>query len=369
MHILVAFPLDDATEQDILLANVRKGLGSSGKDCDLLPSPALESEPIDCLFDAEERLCSLESIVQDTIKKYRTSYRLMHQTDLVDTHILGKTFDHFIKSFQWDSSKYPLGTRMNNLLSQMEEEVKDAIEAHKSKDNSYSEEKRKKEALQRKNTGLISDLDINHYLYKHKPEDVSNTFFKKYYVGVRDRLKEKDISALSQINKLFIESRTLLEKCKDGELYEILGSIEDEEEITKEIEFLGYLVKRQTIPVEEYSKQEEEEEQSLLRISEIEEIFTRMILARLQQLYSLLIHVKQLGLNIEAILRFGLPSTFCVFVVEYRSLSKILEKWKKISKSWKHSNRLTQVSKEILTEENEPVFDFIYKTIDDFRMK
>ncbi|OAG31734.1 V-type H+-transporting ATPase subunit C [Nematocida displodere] len=367
MHILVSLPLDEPVEEDILLSNVRRGLGSSGKDCDSLALPGIESESIDCLFDAEERVSALETLAQDTIRKYLAAYNAISEAPVSDTQILGKTFDHFLKTFAWNSTKYPQSTKITDLLSSMEQELATAIEAYSEKNRMYLNEKKKKEALSRRRSGSIYDLDINTIAYK-EGELTANSFFRKYYLGIREKLREKDVEKLESIEGLFVESRNCVFKGTDGEVYEILGRSGAKEEVLKDLEKQGYYVKEQAETYAEYLKLCEQDEEALVQFEQVRNAVFLLVSANLQKLYGLLVHTKHLGVYIESILRFGLPSTFCFFILEFKNQGKVLSKWKKLAKTWKYSKRVTTVDKKISSSSAESVYDFVYKIVAGFEM-
>lgn len=363
MHIFVSFPLDDLVSENAILSNVRKGLGSLGKDCDLLTLPTIENESIDCLFDAEERVLALERLLEDVMHKYIAAYETLTPEPISDTVLFGKTFDHFIKSFRWDSIKYPLSSKMSSILGRMEEEVAESIEALKSKESISAEEIKKKEAISNKTEDLhIYDVDIDELEYEEK-EKVSTPFFKKYYIGVLGKLREKEIETLSEIEGLFIESRALVKKCADGEIYEALGKIDMEKELINTIEKNGFIVKKHKYSEEEYRKNKEKKEEVEAHIKEIETSFKEMIQGRLSRMHTLLLHVKHIGLYIESVLRYGLPSMFCIFIMENRNMVKVMQKWKKIASTWKYSNRISSSEKTPAGKSSKSGYDFVYKTV------
>ncbi|KAI5190269.1 V-type H+-transporting ATPase subunit C [Nematocida minor] len=369
MHIFVSFPLDDSANEDVILSNIRKGLGSVGKDCDLLTLPIIESESIDCLFDAEERVLALERLVEDVIRKYITSYTLINPAGITDTVVLGKSFDHFLKSFQWDSAKYPLSSRMSEILGSMEEEAMEAMDALKEKEAAYAEEKKRKEQITHsREDAQIYDVDIDAIEYS-SDEEICAPFFKKYYIGVNEKLREKDIEALSEIDGLFIESRKLVKKCSDGEIYESLGRADIEEEIAKNIEECGFIVRKPQFTKEAYHQKKEKDEEIAQHIKEMESLFSEMIIGRLPRIHTLLLHVKHIGLYIESVLRYGLPSMFCVFILENKNMAKVMQKWKKLSASWKYSSRMSAGEKSSMSRSAESMYNFVYKTVGEFNLE
>lgn len=367
MHIFVSLPVDESVGEDILLSNVRKGLGSLGKDCDLVSLPKIENESIDCLFDSEERVLAIEHLLEDVIRKYSTSYASLSLAQLTDSVVLGKSFDHFLKSFKWDNLKYPLSAKMSDLLQSMENEIMDAMETLKEKESTYNEEKRRSNMSSLGEQNGIYETDIDELVHGDK-EEMCAPFLKKYYIGVHEKLREKDIETLSSIDGLFIESGKLVKSCPDGEIYESLGRSDIEEEITKEIEKNGYIVRKPRFTEEEYLQQKREEGEVVEHLKETESEFERLILGRLPRLYTLLLHVKHISLYIESVLRYGLPSTFCFFIVENKNTAKVIQKWKKLSASWKYSKRLSAVEKTSISEDNASLHDFVYKMIGDFNL-
>lgn len=363
MHIFVSLPLDGLVGEDVILSNVRKGLGSLGKDCDLLTIPTIESESIDCLFDAEERVLALDKLLEDVMRRYIASYSALSSEPIDETVILGKTFDHFIKSFRWDSVKYPLSSKMSFILERIEEEVMEYIDALKEKDSAWSEEVKKRDTVLNKKEDIhMYDVDIDALEY-NKEEKVDVPFFKKYYIGVHEKLREKEIETLSKIEGLFIESRKLVQKCIDGEIYEALGQIDIEKEITHKIEQSGFIVKKHKYTEEEYRKKKEADQEIEEQIKTIEVSYREMIQGRLPRIHTLLLHVKHIGLYIESVLRYGLPSMFCVFIMENKNMGKVLHKWKKISATWRYSSRMSNSDKSAPPHNSKSGYDFVYKTV------
>ncbi|OAG30610.1 V-type H+-transporting ATPase subunit C [Nematocida sp. ERTm5] len=368
MHIFVSFPVDEEVSDELILSNVRKGLGSLGKDCDLLSFPKIESDSIDCLFDSEERILTIENLLEDIIRKYNTTYHALTQKVLVDTDVLGRGFDHFLKSFSWDSIKYPLTLKMPELLSIIENEIMEAIEALKEKEKTYTDEK-KHRAETASIVCRMYDADIDEIEHMTVDDEACGPFFKRYYIGVYDKLRDKDIETLSSINGLFIESGKMVKKCDDGEIYQSLGRNDCEEDIIKSLEEHGFIAAQPKYTKEEYLRQKEEEKESAAHLMETECEYERLILGRLPSLYTLLLHVKHLGLYIESVLRYGLPATFCFFTLESKHGNKVIHKWKKLAASWKYSNRIAAVEKTTISEDNAALHDFVYKMIGDFNLE
>ncbi|KAI5159675.1 V-type H+-transporting ATPase subunit C [Nematocida ausubeli] len=368
MHIFVSFPVDEHANEEFLLLNVRKGLGSLGKDCDLLTFPKMESDSIDCLFDSEERIVAIENLLEDIIRKYSVSYHALTGRILVDSIVLGKSFDHFLKSFQWDCVKYPLTLKTPELLSIIESEMMEAMEALKEKEKIYAEEK-KQHAQKTTAKPRMHDVDIDELEHMSTSEEACASFFKKYYIGVYDRLRDRDIEILSTINGLFIESGKLVQTCEDGEIYESLGRCDCEEEIMRSLEANGYISRKSKLTKEQYMHQKEERKESAVHLKETECEYERLILGRLPSLYTLFIHIKHLSLYIESVLRYGLPCTFCFFTLESKHGGKMIQKWKKLAATWKYSKRMAVVEKTSISEGNEALHDFVYKMIGDFNLE
>ncbi|KAH9385464.1 V-type H+-transporting ATPase subunit C [Nematocida major] len=368
MHIFVSLPVDEPVSEDVLLFNVRKGLGSLGKDCDLLSLPKIESESIDCLFEAEERTITIERLLEDVIRKYHASYFALAGAALTDSVVLGKSFDHFLKSFTWDDAKYPLCCRMSELLGKMESEVSDSIDALKKKEKTYLDEKKRSASVAHPEVERkMHDVDLDEIVHTDN-EVLCAPFLKKYYIGVYGKLRDRDVDALSKIDGLFIESGKLVEKCADGEIYVSLGRNDIEEEITQQVEKSGYIVRTPRLTKEQYLLKKEEQGEIAQQLKETECTYERLILGRLPRLYILLLHVKHIGLYIESVLRYGLPSSFCFFILENKSTAKVIQKWKKLAASWKYSDRLSAVEKTAISKDNESLHDFVYKLIGCFNL-
>lgn len=365
MHVLVSLPLDEPVEEDLLLANVRKGLGSSGKHCDALSPPPIEDESIDCLFEAEERVSTLENLVQDAIRRCISSCSDDENAVIADNIILGKTFDHFLKSFKWQTARYPLSIRVTELLSLMEQEISAAIQGHRKKSKEYEEEKKRKEEIRARASGSIYSADINKIAYR-KSKEIVNSFFTNYYICVREKMRPRDIAVLQDVDGLFIETKECVYTGTDGEIYQVLGRAENPDAVLRDLEKLGYATKSPTCSREAYRKVLEEEKAIEEKCRAAQESLRLFVSGKLGGLYSLAVHAKHLGLYIESMLKFGPPSSFCFFVVEYKSLSKVLGKWRNIAKTWKYSSRLEAASKHPHPFGHEQVYAFAYRTIDDF---
>ncbi|KAI5185279.1 V-type H+-transporting ATPase subunit C [Nematocida homosporus] len=364
MHILVSLPLDTPVEADILLANVRQGLGSVGKNCELLPLFTIEGESIDCLFECEERVSLLEELIQDCIKRYLVTGASLSKEPVSGLSLLGKTFDHFLKSFQWDRTAYPLSLKMSDLLLLLEQEAKTAVDLFREKDKQYTEQKKKMAAVNRVSISIY-DVDINKVAYdQEKEEQASSSFFDKYYVCVRDKFREKDAVALEKVEGLFIESRQLVAKCTDGEVYEVLGQHTAPEQVYKAIETAGYYTKRPSLTREEYLAQVAQEKDVEADFLRVEDSVRAMVRGKTPRLFLLLVHVKVLALYIESLLRFGFPGTFGFFIVEAPAVQKVLSKWKRVGKAWKYSKRVQSAESAHLVGESEPIYDFVYRVVD-----
>ncbi|KAI5192007.1 V-type H+-transporting ATPase subunit C [Nematocida sp. AWRm77] len=366
MHILVSLPLDEPVDASMLLENTRKGLGSSGKDCDAFFFPEMNSESMNAMFDAEERVASLEMLVQDALHKYLPIYIRAHadKASGIDVHILGKTFDHYLKSFKWDGARYPLGIKLGDLLSIMEQEVSFIVDAFIEKNKQRTEEL-KKQKPEKKKAESIRTIDINPIAYGEDAK-IENSFLKMYYIGVKEKFREKDLQVLTETEGIFIESKTLVAKCFDGEVYSVLGRIDTEERVVKELESKGYCVRKEMSSAEEYRKTCGEEKERAVRLGRAEEALQKVVDGNIERLYVLFIHINYLGLYIESILRFGLPSLFCFFVLRGRSQHKLMDKWEKVSKTWKHSKRVVPVNT-LFAHSREHMYDFVYRTIEEFQ--
>jgi len=367
MHILVALPLDTLVDKELVLSCVRKELGSCGHACTMFMLPEIQSGSIDSLFDAEERIRDLERLTQDAIKKHLSTYSELSSSRVTDHLVLNRSFDYFVKSFAWNEAKYPLTANITSLISSMEQEMGSLTEAYAKRHKQYAEELAAKETVEKKASGSMYDVDVNAAAYREEEEAISN-FFKRYYIGVREKLKEKDVEALKHIDGLFIESRALVFRCIDGEIYEVLGRKDISDQITREIEGEGYCVKRYFRTREEYMGQHCEEEKCVCRFEEVKESMYKIVSSNAPKLYQILMHVNYLGLYIESILRFGTPATFGCFTVDFKYRAKILGKWKRVSKGWKYSRRVGAVEKELQYGENEVVYDFVYRIVEDFEV-
>lgn len=363
MHILVSLPLDEPVPEDLLLANIRSGLGGAGKDCDAFAFPEMKSESMDALFDAEERLKSLDGLVQDAIRKYLPVYLAAHPKGAAETAILGKTFDHYLKSFKWDGGKYPLEIKLGELLGVMEQEVSFIVDAFTEKNRQYSEEL-KRQKPEPKKAASIRTLDINAIAYRAENQ-LHNSFLKKYYIGVKEKLREKDLQALGGVDGLFIESRVLVSKCFDGEIYAVLGRIDTEEQLVRELEAKGYCVRQEAASAEAYQRACAEAEAGSARLAKAEQALRQVVSGNIQKLYVVFFHVSYLGLYVESILRFGPPAVFCFFILGGKSRHWLLEKWKKIAKTWKYSKRVVPVNP-LLVRGSEHVYDFVYRELAEF---
>ncbi|KAI5170630.1 V-type H+-transporting ATPase subunit C [Nematocida sp. LUAm3] len=368
MHILVSLPVDEEVEEDLLLRNVRKGLGSVGGNCSSLPLLEMKSDSIDCLFDSEERILSLEALVQDIVRNHLHVYSEISRERLTDTFVLGKTFDHFLKTFQWSNSLYPLSMNMMDLLTLLEQEAGSYAALFNEKNKQYLDMKKKSEILRREIDSIYT-VDVNALAYREDKVPVPNHFFQGYYLGVKEKLRDKDLLQLEEIEGLFVESRVPVAKGKDGEIYEIFGRSEGVSDIMEEIEKKGFWVRVPSCTEKEFRKRKEEEKEVLMHFEEVKSSVIEMVNGCIQRVFVLLVHIKYLALYIESLLRFGLPTTFRFFVVEIGSLSKCLSKWKRLTKTWKYSKRITETNKILLSGENERIYDFVYRVIYGFNVE
>lgn len=361
MHVFVSLPLDARVEEDVLLANIRKGLGPSGKNCDTFFLPPIEPGSIDSLFDAEEKATCLEALLGGICRSYFSVHAEISSTPLSSTGVLGKSFDHFVKSFKWQTDMYPPSASMLQVLGSIKEEADMLLEQFKEKSKQHAEDKKRASFYFTDNASIYT-ADISAVAYSGEP---SNTpFLSKYYIGIRDSLKEKDIKQLDQAEGIFVESLKPVIECQDGAIYEVLGKSKSPEKVHKQIEALGYCVRVPMESLKAYQQHLAYGNKARRDLARTEEKFLLMISGRLQRLIILMLHTNYLSLYIESILRFGLPASFVFCVMETSSADKALPKWRRLVQSWKYSKRVSRPNKPLAGKRSEAEYEFVYRVME-----
>lgn len=373
MHAIVSLPYDGGDGKDAVLGNVRKGLGQMGKECDMIDLPALSVDTIDNLFEAEEKIKGVEPLVQDTIRRFIEEYRRIEAKEMSERAVLGKMFDHYIKTFKWDGVTYNRKGKISEIIQMMEEEVSLIQNYYAEKIKTYNEQKKQKDAVDKKVHGSVYDLDISRLVYAgHEGEEpVKTTLVKRYYIVVPGELGGAMLEKLSEVPGLFIEARTPIYRSGEGEIFEVVGKAGLEEELANQLGQEGIRLRTPCSTAEEYKASLEADKKVLDRYEDLRHSMVSFISMHLTVLFKILLHAKVLSLYIESILRFGLPASFCFFVSRIdRDRAKVFSHWSRVSKHWKYSARVVRVNK-MVNEDTEflPLYDFVYCLIRNFSME
>lgn len=374
MHLIVSLPLDKPERKDIILCNVRQGLGSLGKSCDMLVVPALENGTIDSLFEAEESAKRVDALVQDTIKKFMAEAKAIEGRALEEREIFGKAFDHYVKTFQWDNVSYNQRDRIGEIIQAMEEEVKGVLAYYAEKIKTYGEQKKASSHIERKKHGSIYEVDINGIVYAHsggaQDDPMQTKLIKKYYLVVPEGTKAAVEDKLSETDGLFMETRHSLYASSDGEIIGVLGKAALAEDLDAHFAREGIVAKMPLGTREEHEELEEKDRKVLEKYEDCRLSILSFIKMHLPLMFKALLHIKILSLHIESILRFGPPSTFCFFVTTIcKEREKALQRWKRIAKHWRYSGRVVNVGKVFRSEgENQDMHDFVYSFVPGFAM-
>jgi V-type H+-transporting ATPase subunit C len=370
MHLVVSLPYDGDGERGAILTNVRRGLGSAGRDCNLLEMPPLSIDTIDNLFDAEEKIKTCEPLVQDTIKKFIEEHERIAGQPIGERTVLGKTFDHYIKAFSWDPVAYNTKRKVVDIARLIEDEINITLGYYTEKIKSFGEAKKKKEEIERKKDGTIYEVDINRLVHNTQHEEIKTALVEKYYLVVPGGVTREIAEKLMGTSGLFIEARSVVYKSPEGEIVEVVGKRGIGPGLEAELSAEGIKLKSPLETREEYLASLEQDKVALAKYEDLKLAMLSFIGMQLTALFKTLMHVKILSLFVESILRFGLPATFFFFVSNVEAdLGKALSHWKKVSKRWEYSARIMRVSK-IFRDSTEmlPLHDFVYTAIRDFRM-
>jgi V-type H+-transporting ATPase subunit C len=374
MHIIVSLPLDKEERKDVVLGNVRKGLGSVGRDCDLLDIPSLETDTIDNLFEAEEKTKLVGPLAQETIRKFLEEAKAIGGIELEERAVLGRTFDHYIKTFQWDNITYSRKEKIGEMIKMMEEEIKIIASYYDEKIKTYAEQKRRRGLVEKKTSGNIYEIDINGLVHSgpagEEEGQATTTLLRRYYIVVPEAMRAPILQKLSEVDGLFMEARHAVYKTEDGEIIEMLGksSLGDslEEALAKE----GIKMRVPFSSPEEYRQALEADKKVVEKYEDLKLSMLSFIKMHLSILFKILLHVQVLSLYIESILRFGLPASFCFFVTRLdRDKERVLSNWKRVVRHWDYSERVIKVSKMFREDSGEtPLQDFVYSFVKNFTM-
>ncbi|WUR04913.1 V-type proton ATPase subunit C (VATC) [Vairimorpha necatrix] len=253
--------------------------------------------------------------------------------DLIKGFSRIKTYKFERNLCHWDTEKYAC-LDLEECLKMLEEDLLHIKNIYNKKKEDNMKYKKYSEKLRKRTQGDILEKDLNINLTEYE-------FLEEIYLVV-----EKDSSDFSEFicNSEMASEETLVKIEEDEKyiLYKILILKTHVKDFKKECSLKGFHIKETNMPPLPFSEPDG---------------LDLFVETHFVELYKILVHLKMLKLFIECFLRYGLPKEYAFFsCVEEKSL----EKFKKISESWK-SDRIIEDS-----DEEETGTNFAYTFIESY---
>lgn len=309
---LIAVPQDGDSEG--LLPEITSKLPQHTRVAEL-GIPSFKTGTLDSLIALSEELPKQDAFFTATVAKIVDTLRNLLNNDptKLAQHVLvneGSVDDYILRGWKWNDSRYGVQRSLREMVDVLNKEMASIDNVMKAKLNNYNIVKGSLVQMQRKKTGNLSVRSLVGIVSK---EDIiqDSEYLETCLVAVpKIIVKEWNLKYERLTNMVVPRSSSLIASDSEYALFGVVIFKRVHDQFVQKCRENKFIVRDFTYSEEQIAKEGEELEIADTTEKELWTELLRLSRTNFSESFQILVHLKNLRLFVESVLRYGLPANY-----------------------------------------------------------
>jgi len=306
--------------QDLVSQLVRDG---ACEQTDVAPirMPPLKTGTLESLIVMAEDLPKIDTIFAAILARIVDALRALLNDDEdamnENMNIDGMSVEDYIMSWKWNSGKYRVEKSLNDLIELFTKEMQTIDHIMKQKLTAYNTAKGQLQQLERKKHGNLTVCSLADIVHKDDMVDANSEFLTTLLVVVPKTQVKDWLAKYERLTPMVVpRSSAQLAQDEDYVLYNVTLFKKVQEEFMQKARENKFHIREFVWDEGLLARERAELEQAGASEKELWSELLRLSCVNFAEAFQSLFHFKIVRTFVESVLRFGLPATYFVAVVE-----------------------------------------------------